>query len=156
MSACGTKRTNSIAAVMSANDPKRTLVPETYAALLRFADWIWQESLNALSAAGDTIPGARKLTNVARQGFSGHHFVIMALCSMIAAFLVNAFFAFATRPQETTPGAADSRTNSASKDSELGRGGREAEPVNRNDSRDVTSTHPLRRPQGWHGLITLA
>jgi hypothetical protein len=66
------------------------LVPETYAALLRFADWIWQGSLNALSASGDTIPGARKLTNVARQGFSGHHFVIMALCSMIAAFLVNA------------------------------------------------------------------
>jgi hypothetical protein len=26
---------------------------------LRFADWIWQESLNALSASGDTIPGAR-------------------------------------------------------------------------------------------------
>ena len=72
------------------------LVPETYAALLRFADWIWQASLNALSAWGDTIPGTRKLTNVARQGFSGHHFVIMALCSMIAAFTVNAFFAFAT------------------------------------------------------------
>ena len=79
------------------------LVPETYAALLRFADWIWQGSLNALSASGDTIPGARKLTNVAKQGFSGHHFVIMALCSMIAAFLVNALFAFATsaRPPES-------------------------------------------------------
>ena len=75
------------------------LVPETYAALLRFVDWVWQGSLNALSASGDTIPGARKLTNVARQGFSGHHFVIMALCSMIAAFIVNASFAFATRPQ---------------------------------------------------------
>ena len=78
------------------------LVPETYAALLRFADWIWQGSLNALSAWGDTIPGARKLTNVARQGFSGHHFVIMALCSMIAAFLVNALFAFATTPRTPT------------------------------------------------------
>jgi hypothetical protein len=78
------------------------LVPETYAALLRFADWVWQGSLNALSAWGDTIPGARKLTNVARQGFSGHHFVIMALCSMIAAFLVNALFALATRPQDTS------------------------------------------------------
>jgi hypothetical protein len=33
------------------------LVPETYAALLRFADWIWQGSLNALSASGGTIPG---------------------------------------------------------------------------------------------------
>jgi hypothetical protein len=76
------------------------LVPETYAALLRFADWIWQGSLNALSASGDTIPGARKLTNVARQGFSGHHYVIMALCSMVASFLVNAFFAFATRPKD--------------------------------------------------------
>jgi hypothetical protein len=69
------------------------LVPETYAALLRFADWVWQETLNALSASGNTMPGARKLTNVARQGFSGHHFVIMALCSMVAAFLVNGLFA---------------------------------------------------------------
>ena len=74
------------------------LVPESYAALLRFADWLWQASLNALSAAGDTIPGARKLANAARQGFSGHHYVIMALCSMVASFLVNALFAFATRP----------------------------------------------------------
>src|SRR4029077_12371957 len=56
------------------------LVPETYAALLRFADWIWQT-----------------VANIARQGFSGHHFVIMALCSMVAAFLVNTFFAWATR-----------------------------------------------------------
>ena len=74
------------------------LVPDSYAALLRFADWVWQASLNALSAAGDTIPGARKLANAARQGFSGHHYVIMALCSMVASFLVNALFAFATRP----------------------------------------------------------
>jgi len=59
------------------------LVPDTYAALLRFADWIWQGSLNALSASGDTIPGARKLTNVARQGFSGHHYVIMA-CAVLS------------------------------------------------------------------------
>jgi hypothetical protein len=73
------------------------LVPESYAALLRFADWLWQASLNALSAAGDTIPGARKLANAARQGVSGHHYVIMALCSMVASFLVNALFAFATR-----------------------------------------------------------
>ena len=69
------------------------LVPETYATLLRFADSIWRETLNGLSALGDTVPGTRKLTNVARQGFSGHHFVIMALCSMVAAFLVNALFA---------------------------------------------------------------
>ena len=74
------------------------LVPDSYAALLRFADWLWQASLNALSAAGDTIPGARKLANAARQGFSGHHYVIMALCSMVASFLVNALFALATRP----------------------------------------------------------
>ena len=72
-------------------------VPETYAALLRFADWTWQGSLNALSGWGDVIPGARKLTNVARQGFSGHHYVIMALCSALAAFLVNALFASTTR-----------------------------------------------------------
>ena len=77
------------------------LVPETYAALLRFADWIWQASLNALSARGDTIPGAIKLTNIARQGFSGHHYVIMALCSVMASFLVNALFALATKPRET-------------------------------------------------------
>jgi lysylphosphatidylglycerol synthetase-like protein (DUF2156 family) len=79
------------------------LVPDTYAALLRFADWIWQASLNALSASGDTIPGARKLTNVARQGFSGHHYVIMALCSMVASFLVNALFALATRTKTPDP-----------------------------------------------------
>jgi hypothetical protein len=46
-----------------------------------------------LSASGDSIPGARKLTNAARQGFSGHHYVIMALCSIVASFLVNAIFA---------------------------------------------------------------
>ena len=75
------------------------LVPETYAVLLRFADWIWQGSLNALSSYGDAVPGARKLTNVARQGFSGHHYVIMALCSALAAFLVNVLFALATKPR---------------------------------------------------------
>jgi len=81
------------------------LIPDAYAGLLRFADWIWQASLNWLSASGDTILGARKLTNAARQGFSGHHYVIMALCSMLAAFLVNALFAFATSPRPTKPGA---------------------------------------------------
>jgi hypothetical protein len=69
------------------------LVPETYASLLRFADWVWQASLNLLSGFCDSIPAARKLTNAARQGFSGHHYVIMALCSMVASFLVNAVFA---------------------------------------------------------------
>ena len=71
------------------------MLPDAYATLLRFADWVWQMSLNALSAAGDTIPGSRKLTNAARQGFSGHHYVIMALCGMVASFLVNAIFALA-------------------------------------------------------------
>jgi hypothetical protein len=79
------------------------LVPETYASLLRFSDWIWQGSLNALGNWGDTIPGARKLTNVARQGFSGHHYVIMALCSSLAAFLVNAFFSFGRHSKERFP-----------------------------------------------------
>jgi len=80
------------------------LLPDTYAALLRFADWIWQGSLNALSASGDTIPGARKLTNVARQGFSRHHYVIMALCSTLAAFLVNALsFAIAIKSRGEKP-----------------------------------------------------
>jgi hypothetical protein len=76
------------------------MFPDTYASLLRFADWVWQASLNALSASGDTIPGARKLTNAARQGFSGHHYVIMALCSMVASFLVNALFILFTRPRD--------------------------------------------------------
>jgi len=76
-------------------------VPETYASLLRFADAIWQASLNALSSWGDSVPGAIKLTNIARQGFSGHHYVIMALCSIVASFLVNALFAFATKPRGT-------------------------------------------------------
>lgn len=77
------------------------LYPDAYASLLRFADWVWQVSLNALSASGDTIPGARKLTNAARQGFSGHHYVIMALCSMLASFVVNALFVALTRPKES-------------------------------------------------------
>jgi hypothetical protein len=77
------------------------MFPDTYASLLRFADWVWQASLNALSASGDTIPGARKLTNAARQGFSGHHYVIMALCSMVASFLVNALFIAFTKPKES-------------------------------------------------------
>jgi len=76
------------------------LYPDAYASLLRFADWVWQVSLNALSASGDTIPGARKLTNAARQGFSGHHYVIMALCSMVASFIVNALFVALTRPKQ--------------------------------------------------------
>jgi hypothetical protein len=71
-------------------------LPDAYGSLLRFADWIWQASLNALSASGDTVPGVRKLTNAARQGFSGHHFVIMAICSMIASFLINAIFVATT------------------------------------------------------------
>ena len=75
------------------------LAPDSYAALLRFADWVWRESLDVLSGFGETIPAARKLTNAARQGFSGHHFVIMALCSMIASFLVNALFALAFNPR---------------------------------------------------------
>src|SRR6185437_16202946 len=79
------------------------LVPETYALLLRFADWIWQGSLNALNNSGDTIPGARKLANLARQGFSGHHYVIMTLCSSLAAFLVNAFFSFGRYSKEHSP-----------------------------------------------------
>ena len=76
------------------------LVPNAYAVLLRFAEWIWQASLHWLSASGDTVPGARKLTNAARQGFSGHHYVIMALCSMLASFLVNALFALVSRPRQ--------------------------------------------------------
>jgi hypothetical protein len=76
------------------------LFPDAYASLLRFADWVWQASLNALSASGDAVPGARKLTNAARQGFSGHHYVIMALCSMVASFLVNALFVLLSRPKD--------------------------------------------------------
>jgi hypothetical protein len=79
------------------------LVPETYAALLRFADAIWQGSLNALSSFGDSFPAARKLGNAARQGFSGHHYVIMALCGMIASFLVNAVFALAFANRGASP-----------------------------------------------------
>jgi hypothetical protein len=79
-------------------------VPETYAALLRFADWIWRASLSGLNSWRDTIPAAVKLTNVAKQGFSGHHYVIMALCSMIASFLVNTVVALASRsPPKLTP-----------------------------------------------------
>jgi hypothetical protein len=70
------------------------MFPDTYAGLLRFADWVWRWSLDALAASG--LPGALKLTNAARQGFSGHHYVIMALCSMVASFFANAIFVFAS------------------------------------------------------------
>ena len=76
------------------------LAPDAYAGLLRFADWVWQASLNWLSASGDAVPGARKLTNAARQGFSGHRYVVMALCSVVASFLVNALFALAFNPRQ--------------------------------------------------------
>ena len=71
--------------------------PNMYASLLRFADWLWHLSLNFLSAHGDTIPGARKVANAARQGFSGHHYVIMALLTVFASFLVNAVFTLFAR-----------------------------------------------------------
>jgi hypothetical protein len=74
------------------------LIPGAYASLLRFADWVWQASLNVLS--GSAIPGVRKLTNAARQGLSDHHYVILALCSVLASFLVNALFALASRPRK--------------------------------------------------------
>ena len=90
------------------------LVPDVYASLLRFADWIWQLSLNGLSASGDTIPGARKLTNAARQGFSGHHYVIMALCSMLASFLVNAVFALTLRSRDDA-GAATAQSSAGTR-----------------------------------------
>jgi hypothetical protein len=38
--------------------------------------------------------------NAARQGFSGHHYVIMALCSMVASFVVNALFVLLTKRKE--------------------------------------------------------
>jgi len=79
------------------------MFPGTYASLLKFADWVWQLSLDALSASGDAIPGARKLTNVARQGFTGHHYVIMALCSVVASFLVNLVFVLAFKGRQDEP-----------------------------------------------------
>ncbi|MEN9561483.1 MAG: hypothetical protein RIQ56_756 [Candidatus Parcubacteria bacterium] len=66
--------------------------PDAYGALLRFAHTVWKLVLAELSTYGDTIPGARKLVNAARQGFSGHHYVIMAILTMITSFLVNALF----------------------------------------------------------------
>lgn len=75
-------------------------LPDAYGSLLRFADWVWQASLNGLSSWGDTLPGTRKLSNAARQGFSGHHFVIMALCSMVASFIINAIFVATTEARK--------------------------------------------------------
>jgi hypothetical protein len=76
------------------------LAPDAYAVLLRFADWVWQASLNWMSASGDSIPGSRKLANAARQGLSGHHYVIMALCSVLASFLVTGLFALVLKPNK--------------------------------------------------------
>ena len=80
------------------------LVPETYADVIAIRGLDLASIPNALSSWGDSIPGALKLTNVARQGFSGHHFVIMAPCSTVAAFLVNALFASGrTNQQNSSP-----------------------------------------------------
>ena len=80
------------------------LWPESYASLLRFADWVWQGSLNALSAAGDTVPGARALTNAARQGFSGHHFVIMAYAQERVSWSSDSSHHMRPRPTTTPMG----------------------------------------------------
>jgi hypothetical protein len=95
------------------------MFPGTYASLLRFADWVWQLSLDALSASGDSIPGARKLTNVARQGFTGHHYVIMAMCSVAASFLVNVIFALAFRGRPAHPHDEMGSSSHASLDARL-------------------------------------
>ena len=60
------------------------LVPETYAALLRFADWIWQSSLNALNSWGDTVPGALKVAVISLDKVSR---VITSLSWRYAAWL---------------------------------------------------------------------
>ena len=56
------------------------LVPETYASLLRFADWIWQASLSALSSRGESIPGGNQAseyrkTRLLRSSLCDHGFV---------------------------------------------------------------------------------
>ena len=79
--------------------------PDSYAAVLRSADWVWKQTLAFLTQ--NYIPGSRKLANAARLGFSGHHYVIMAFLTMIASFLVNAIFALARRgPEVRRPEAA--------------------------------------------------
>jgi hypothetical protein len=114
------------------------LVPDSYAALLRFADWLWQASLNALSAAGDTIPGARKLANAARQGVSGHHYVIMALCSMVASFRTR-FFVSTTEPRRKITGTCLMRKRKAAdRLIGLGRG-----PATAREGSDYRALHEL-------------
>jgi len=51
---------------------------------------------------------------VARQGFSGHHYVIMALCSVAASFLVNVAFALTFRPRRDEVAAAAAASHSRS------------------------------------------
>jgi hypothetical protein len=55
--------------------------------------------VECVELTSDSIPGATKLANIARHGFSGHHYAIMALCIVVASFLVNALFA--TKPGES-------------------------------------------------------
>ena len=76
------------------------LQPAQYAVFLRFVDTIWHESLDLIEGQ-KWIPGSQILVNAARTGLSGHHFVTMALCSMVAAFLISMIFAaFARKRSE--------------------------------------------------------
>jgi hypothetical protein len=74
--------------------------PTAYAVFLRFVERIWHDSLEII-ASQEWIPGGQALVNAARQGLSGHHYVIMALCSIVAAFLINMLFAalFGRKPK---------------------------------------------------------
>ncbi len=66
--------------------------PAQYAVFLRFVEWIWHASLDFM-VTQTWLPGNQAVVNALRQGVSGHHYVTMALCSMLAAFLINALFA---------------------------------------------------------------
>ena len=77
------------------------LVPETYASLLRFADWIWQASLSALSSRGNLCSRSNQAseyrkTRLLRSSLCDHGFV--QCCGLVSR---QRCVRIATKPGET-------------------------------------------------------
>lgn len=72
--------------------------PGAYAAILDAATHTWDATLHGLRALGDTYPVFKSVSGVATIGANGHHYVIIAVCSSLAALVVNMLFALVKKP----------------------------------------------------------
>lgn len=67
--------------------------PGFYNEVLTVASHTWDKTLEGLRALGNIFPIFKSFSNVATIGTNGHHYVIMAVCSALAALFVNMLFA---------------------------------------------------------------